>query len=225
MKRFLLIALCLISWECLFAQDVVLLKDGTKIQSKVLEIGESSIKYKKWENQNGPTYTLLISSINSITYMNGTKDYFTPYGTDANNALTESIDNAGKTLSNSVNNSGRNISKSVGNIAHQQDLYTKARALDACGWIFGGACFVGSFLWGINSDSPVGPILVGGLGTTAIVALFMVPASNLRAEAYHLASNSMFKYEVNDSVAVELYQFNYQPTRQSCYGIGVQLNF
>lgn len=58
------------------AQDVIVKKDGSTILSKVLEVNQNDIKYKKYSNQNGPTYTIGKSDIISINYENGDKDMF-----------------------------------------------------------------------------------------------------------------------------------------------------
>jgi hypothetical protein len=52
-------------------------KSGEDIQAKVLEVTTSEIKYKKFDNQNGPTYTILKSDVVMVRYKNGTKDIFT----------------------------------------------------------------------------------------------------------------------------------------------------
>jgi hypothetical protein len=59
------------------AQDVITLKNGDDIQAVVQEVGETEIKYKKYENVNGPTYTMRKSEIFMIRYANGSKDVFT----------------------------------------------------------------------------------------------------------------------------------------------------
>ena len=58
------------------AQDVIVKKDGSTILSKVLEVNVADIKYKKFSNLNGPTYTITKSEIMSINYENGEKDDF-----------------------------------------------------------------------------------------------------------------------------------------------------
>lgn len=58
------------------AQDVIVKKDGSTILSKVLEINNSDIKYKKYSIINGPTYTISKSEILAINYENGDKDDF-----------------------------------------------------------------------------------------------------------------------------------------------------
>ena len=55
-------------------QDVILLKDGTEIKAKVTEIGVQDIKYKKFENLEGPVYVLKKSDVFMITYENGQKE-------------------------------------------------------------------------------------------------------------------------------------------------------
>ena len=59
-----------------FSQDVITQKTGEDIQAKILEVNQTEIKYKKFDNQNGPTFTLLKSDVLMIRYENGTKDIF-----------------------------------------------------------------------------------------------------------------------------------------------------
>ena len=58
------------------AQDIIVKKNGVTILSKVIEIGTSEVKYKKWTNQSGPSYTIAISDLLAINYENGEKDTF-----------------------------------------------------------------------------------------------------------------------------------------------------
>ncbi|MBQ9203762.1 MAG: hypothetical protein IJ155_05935 [Prevotella sp.] len=59
-----------------FAQDVIVKHDGSTILSKVTEIGVTEVKYKKFSNQNGPTYSILKSDIQAINYESGEKETF-----------------------------------------------------------------------------------------------------------------------------------------------------
>ena len=70
-----LIVLCFVS-QRLQAQDVIVKKDGTTILSKVLEVNEANLKYKKFKNPQGPTYSISLSEIMSVNYENGEKDTF-----------------------------------------------------------------------------------------------------------------------------------------------------
>lgn len=58
------------------AQDVIVKKDGSTILSKVIKVGETEVEYKKFKNQQGPTYTISTSNIQAINYENGDKDTF-----------------------------------------------------------------------------------------------------------------------------------------------------
>lgn len=60
-----------------FSQDIMTKKSGEDIQGKVLEVTSSEIKYKKFDNQDGPTYSMLKSDVLMVRYKNGTKDIFT----------------------------------------------------------------------------------------------------------------------------------------------------
>jgi len=68
-----------------FAQDVITLKNGGEIQAYVQEIGEFDIKYKKFDNPNGPSYTLKKSEIFMIWYVNGSRDVFVNENQDEQN--------------------------------------------------------------------------------------------------------------------------------------------
>ena len=71
----LFIAFCL-SASSMFAQDVITLKNGEDIQSLVQDIGDVDVKYKKFDNPDGPNYTLKKAEIFMIRYANGSRDVF-----------------------------------------------------------------------------------------------------------------------------------------------------
>lgn len=59
-----------------FAQDVLNKKNGESINAKVLEVNPENVKYKKTDNQDGPTYTIDKKELAGITYANGEEDIF-----------------------------------------------------------------------------------------------------------------------------------------------------
>ena len=77
MKKILLIV-SLLAGLCISAaaQDVIYTKDGRTIEAKIIEVGSTSISYKKYSNPSGPTYTLPINQIKSLEYENGDNDVF-----------------------------------------------------------------------------------------------------------------------------------------------------
>lgn len=77
MKKSLLILLLIsFSLPIMQAQDIIVLKDASEITSKVLEISETNISYKKWDNPDGPTYSIPIKQVATIRYANGSTDVF-----------------------------------------------------------------------------------------------------------------------------------------------------
>jgi len=78
-----------------FAQDIIILKNGEEIKSKVIEVSSDLIKYKKWENQEGPTYSSNKSDVFMIKYINGTKDVF--------NLSSNSVNQSAQNISNNDN--------------------------------------------------------------------------------------------------------------------------
>jgi len=77
MKNFTL--LCILIF-CLFfkakSQDLIVKSDGTIIKSKIIEVTEDIIKYKKADNPNGPIYSVSKSFLTAINYENGTVEKF-----------------------------------------------------------------------------------------------------------------------------------------------------
>ncbi len=74
-SKFIIITILFISQQVL-AQDIIVLRDGDIIQSKVQEITPTEVKYKKYSNLEGPLYTIEKSTVLSINYENGDKDKF-----------------------------------------------------------------------------------------------------------------------------------------------------
>ncbi len=64
-----------------YAQDLIILRNGDEIKAKVTEILSATVKYKRYSNQTGPTYSIDKSKIFMIRYESGDKDVF---GTDGN---------------------------------------------------------------------------------------------------------------------------------------------
>lgn len=60
----------------LCAQDIIVKKDGSIIKAKVLELTETNVIYKSYTNPDGPTYSMKIENILSLTYENGEKESF-----------------------------------------------------------------------------------------------------------------------------------------------------
>ena len=73
----LLLILCCSSF--ISAQDTLIKRSGENIPVKVIEVGTSEVKYKKYDNLNGPNFTELKSNLSLIIYQNGSKDDFSNF--------------------------------------------------------------------------------------------------------------------------------------------------
>ena len=71
MKKFFSIILCLLSIFTIQADDVIVLRNSTRIDAKILEVSDTEIKYKKANNLNGPTFIQKVETISVIIYENG----------------------------------------------------------------------------------------------------------------------------------------------------------
>lgn len=76
--EFITIILFLTMIHSIAAQDIIILRDGNVIEAKVMEIYPSDIRYKRFDNLDGPMIIILKDSVLSIRYENGTLDIFNP---------------------------------------------------------------------------------------------------------------------------------------------------
>ena len=75
MKK-LLTLIALFAFMTGFSQDEITKQDGSVIKVKVTDILDGVIKYKKFENLDGPTYNLETTKIKQVKYANGSIDTF-----------------------------------------------------------------------------------------------------------------------------------------------------
>lgn len=118
MKQLLVMFILLCS-TAVFAQDVIVKKDGSTILSKVLEVNTNDIKYKKHSNLNGPIYTISKSEIMTINYENGEKDTLCEQKvSQSNNFIKKKADRKNKELLDMYNT----IYQPKSNIYKKQDI-------------------------------------------------------------------------------------------------------
>lgn len=75
MKKLFL--LFLLASTTITAQDIIIKKDGEEILSKVIEVDQDKIRYKRYDNPDGPIYSIAPPEVFIIKYANGTKDIIT----------------------------------------------------------------------------------------------------------------------------------------------------
>ena len=75
-KNAFLLVVAMICFIGVNAQDILTKKTGEDIKAKVLEVTTNEIKYKLFDNLNGPTFVVLKSDLIMLRYENGTKDIY-----------------------------------------------------------------------------------------------------------------------------------------------------
>ncbi|MGF2412426.1 hypothetical protein [Ferruginibacter sp.] len=77
MKKVLfLITVIICSSQIIKAQDKIYRNNGKVVEAKVLEVGASEVKYKEFNNPDGPIYVLETDRIKKIVYENGKVETF-----------------------------------------------------------------------------------------------------------------------------------------------------
>lgn len=75
LNGFVLIAI-LVSALSTHAQDKIYKRDGDVIDAKVKSVGTSTITFKRYDNTDGPEYSILKRDVTQIKYENGSTDNF-----------------------------------------------------------------------------------------------------------------------------------------------------
>jgi hypothetical protein len=88
----------------LFAQDTIVLQTGVEIKSKIFEISAADVKYKKFDNLNGPSYTTLKTDIFMIKYENGSRDVLGISNKNTSASNSEPTNYGNKNQSGNTNN-------------------------------------------------------------------------------------------------------------------------
>jgi hypothetical protein len=87
MRKLLIMFIAGLTIGSTFSQDIITKKSGEDIQSKILEVSTTEVKYKKFDNQIGPTFSISKSDILMIRYENGSKDIFNENSSNSNSDL------------------------------------------------------------------------------------------------------------------------------------------
>ena len=206
MKQLLLLFLLLCSASVMRAQDVIVKKDGSTILSKVLEVGENEVKYKRFDNLNGPTYTISKSELQAINYQNGAKDTFSTPKREENRYLPNNQNDG-------VQQYNDRALLALDRANHNP--YKKAKNLKKIGWISGGTLVgIGSILLivGLSSDDD-DSVIVGSAMTGAGV----ISTSILWSLSHH------YKKRDNSIIVSSIYQKDLKFSNGSAISLAADL--
>ena len=224
MKNVLIFVVLLSSTLSASAQDVIVKKDGSTILSKVIEIGTTEVKYKKWNNQNGPNYTISKSEVQAINYENGEKETFSEV-------------EASKPQQFNYNDYSSQMAESMAanNRLQKERLLASAKSWRVVGNVWYWVSFLGGIGGGIAlyasgykestywicAGSGVASALIG-LGICSAVA------NNKEKAANSIASVPLIKQDFdlgNSRLSAGIDLMNDQNMRERAIGLGLSLNF
>ena len=196
---------------CLSAQDIIVKKDGNVIKAKVVEITETSVQYKNFSNPEGPTYSITIENIFSLTYENGEKESFNNYTSTPQ--VEESFHQA----------SSSNVSNAI-ILSQIADLESKADHMETVGFWVG---FIG-FMGLLFADIMIFPDNLGlaiGLGVPVMLGwvwldydIFNSFSSNYREKASELRTS------MNKSLSMSLSPTLIHNRYNDCFSAGLSLS-
>lgn len=112
MRNYIVLLFLFITGLNLQAQDIIYSKKEGMLQAKVTEVIRGYVRYKRFDNPNGPNYSIAIRSIDSIVYENGTKDVFGFKGKRISKKILEEIEMY-RELPNNALSGGMNLSKQI----------------------------------------------------------------------------------------------------------------
>ncbi|MDR0811661.1 MAG: hypothetical protein LBN23_05255 [Paludibacter sp.] len=224
----------MISAASVYSQDIITLKNGNEIQALVQEIGTEDVKYKKFDNPQGPNYTLKKSEIFIIRYANGDKDVFTEKeNTDTDKGTPRKVENVQQDIEqvkNEFYRIGNDDREMLKFFAKQDPVYYKNFSA-ACrqrntgsGLLYFGVLFqITGVVTMITAKDETGymmGLLTGAVGE--VLTLVSIPVS---------AGAGSKKKAIKNAFAAEYLSYStssYQPTvtfGATSNGIGLTLNF
>jgi len=230
MKKFLLLSFlaCILASVSANAQDVIVKTDNSTILSKVEEISSESIKYRKWDNLDGPVYVLNISEIISINYSNGTMETFKDKQKDNVEVKTEEATSVPQTpqIGNVQVAAENNI-----DFLRRDDLLKSARgynigniSCNIAGWLF----FAGGIVVGAVSENMVPGATMMCIGGTlwATSSFLKNKSQKLQREAYEIAKADIVEMKLGDTNAYASLCSTYNPViNKSNIGVGLAFRF
>lgn len=222
----LLVFLFLLCSASVFAQDVIVKKDGSTIVCRVVELTSSEIVYKKWSDLNGSNYVMNRADASAINYQDGKKvnlsevtNLYQPH--NQNDGVQQYNDRALLALDASIST-----------------LEKKVRKLRATGWI-GGAVLVGTsatfLICGLsdgNPDNDTTPWYVASVGSFGAAVtwttIFLLKARKYENE-YKLQTSSVYRHSIpfanKTSIDIGADLICDHSIGERTLGLGLQYNF
>lgn len=219
------------------AQDVIVKKDGSTILSKVVEISDTQVKYKKFSNLEGPTYVVSISELTSINYQNGEKENFGSSQATVTQTQTPSVPSYENAYGPYVQQSGTMSDTELLKAYKKSKKFTdpsRIKKLKITGYVFCGLAVAGAVMTGVgwNSYDLDGMCVTGTvlLCSSAIIGpACLIAGCHKQKINNRMSSASIFQQEIpigsNARMTADVNLLKDNFTKQQTVGLGFHLNF
>lgn len=231
MKKLLLILL-LMSTTNVFAQDVIVKKDGSAIVCRVMELSETEIVYKKWSDLNGSNYVMNRADASTINYENGKQINLS----EATNLYLPNNQNDGK-----QNYNDKALLRIDATINAVKAPEKKAKIWRILGLTIGPA-LVGGGIWLeiensnyiLDARSANNPAYIwGGIalmaGGVAFTTTSLVLAHKYQSQAEMLQTTALFQHKIklgdNSSLLVGADILRDKRCHESSFGLGLRIDY
>ncbi len=77
MKKIFFLCIAIALSFTAYSQDIIIKKNGEEVKAKILEIGVTEIKYKRFDFQDGPVYSIGKAEVILVRYENGVNEVIT----------------------------------------------------------------------------------------------------------------------------------------------------
>ena len=226
--KHLLVLLMLTCAVNLFAQDVIVKKNGSTVICRVIEVNTSEVVYKKWKDPNGGNYILNRNDIKSINYENGRKE---EVSASSLNEFAPGNQNSGEQSLNDI--ALMKLDQGT------RDYAAKAKKLKIIGWVGGAALVAGGAICAIlqcgydffADESKFGYASVAlGVAGVAWTTGFLVASNRYRKMAKSYIVNSPllqneFSFNNGSSLVCSADLLKDNLRRNHTFGVGLRYNF
>lgn len=226
---FIILTLCLFT-TAIFSQDIITKKTGEDISAKITEVSQTEIKYKRYDNLEGPIFSILKSEVLMIRYENGTKDIFNDNTQQQMKTNTTELSNPSQeiykyTFGSTINPNGGKKSAWGSGIA---SFFIPGLGQFINGDVGGGFVFLGSNLvcnlvrLNAEDQSTATLAFVGGLAInifSIVNAAQMAKRVNI-ARGYQLANNTYLQIQPTIIQPSNLYAI-----KDYAYGMNFKVTF
>lgn len=221
--RNLLVLLMILYSVNMFAQDVIVKKDGSTIVCRVIELNDSEIIYKRWSDLNGSNYVMDKSLASAVNYESGKKVSISKM----DNIYMPNNQNTGTQQYNDKALLALNIA------SQKKYSVSSIKRHRIWGWIGIGSIGLGAGIIYSGFDSkysdtwiPIGGALIGS--GIALSTYCFITAHKRQKIVDNLQTRSLIQQEFqfgNSSLSTSIDMINDCLTKEKAFGLGLSYNF